>query len=212
MASSRYLTRVLRIVKRAFPEAAVRKEQNLFELIKTTHISEELKTLCQQAKTNFSLLRVDLYLVGQCAIEVHGEQHVQTIRFSNEILDLEAELKRRQLLDDIKQRALKAAGIPTIVIWFHEIDTLTTEELRCRVALAISEAQEVPLQQIGGHRHPPQFRTRSDAYRARRLAKAKELRRERYRRSKTLAAAKKLKYKPRRGQRTYLPGWSQVGP
>jgi hypothetical protein len=127
-------------------------------LIKNARFSSLLTETIRINKVSTKRLRVDLYVPGIVAIEIHGEQHEQEVRFSNEILDTQEELQRRQLLDSIKAECLRQAGVPFITIWYYEIDKLTVKKLRDMVFKAQERANKVP-QQHSEHVHIPTSRT-----------------------------------------------------
>ena len=136
---------------------------------------------------DFRKMRVDLYVKGQVAIEVHCEQHVKAIKFSNEILDPEEELRRRRQLDQVKDMALAEAGIPLVTIWYTELNDgqLTELVLRDRIRIIQEIANKVPKQKRLNVK-TPKFRTRTESFEARkdRLAKARKIRKAAYRKAK----------------------------
>lgn len=180
--ASKYHKIIFNLVRATYPEAKIREEQNVWELVKNAELPAWLFSECVRQDTALGRLKIDIYIVGQCCIEVHGEQHYKPINFSNDIKDPEYELKKRQALDAIKQTALKAAGIPTIVIKYDEVNNLTQDELRSRITSAMIKAQEVPIQ-AREHAHGG-ARTRNDAYKQAQLKKAREARKARYKRTK----------------------------
>lgn len=194
-AGSRYLEAVLALAKTLYPGAAIRLEQNLAELVGGAKMPEWLASACAAANTSLSRMRVDIYVPGQVAIEVHGEQHEEPVRFANSILDVEAELARRKKMDAIKQEALRAAGVPTVVVWHDECAALDADGLAAKIAAASAAAEEVPVQRVRPAA-APDARTRGEAFKARaeRLERQRKARREAYR-----------KLKARRGKQT-APG------
>ena len=184
-ARSRWLKAVLALVREAYPETPVREEQNLGELVKDLEIPDYVQQAADAVGTSITKMRVDLYLVGHCCIEVHGEQHRTPVLFANTILDPTAELERRKEMDRIKQKVLELAAIPTLTFWYDEIPALTAEEIRRRVAEAVSKAQEVPAQNVVNVK-PARSRTREEAYqlRAKQLDQAKKKRHEAYQKAR----------------------------
>lgn len=199
MADSKHLLKVIRVLNKIYPFGAW-KETNLHNLVQDVTLSSELQDRIQEAsreirKSSTALLRrmrVDLYVPGQVAIEVHGEQHDRPVRFSNEILDPASELARRQLYDEIKARALQEAGVPFVTLWYHELDDLTVDDLSGRIAAAQSSAQRVPAYKTRNVK-PPKHRTATESFEARkrRLDEARKRRKERYRARKAYLKAQK---------------------
>jgi len=183
---SKYLTKVLRLLRKIYP-GQVWKETNLQNLVQGTNFSIELKRLIVLCGADLRKMRVDLYVKGQVAIEVHGEQHVKAIKFSNEILDPEEELRRRRQLDQVKDMALAEAGIPLVTIWYTELNDgqLTEAILRDRIRMIQEIANKVPKQKRLNVKIPT-FRTRTESFEARkdRLAKARKIRKAAYRKGK----------------------------
>jgi DNA-binding protein YbaB len=183
---SKYLTKVLRLLRKIYP-GQVWKETNLQNLVQGTNFSPELKRLISLCGADLRKMHVDLYVKGQVAIEVHGEQHAKAIKFSNEILDPEAELLRRQQLDQVKDMALAEAGVPLVTVWYSELkDGQFTEEiLRDRIRIIQEIANKVPKQKRLNVKVPI-FRTRTESFEARRdrLAKARKIRKAAYRKAK----------------------------
>lgn len=181
---SKHLIKVLKLLKEVYP-GQVWKETNLHNLVEGTRFSIELESLIGEADTDLRKMRVDLYVKGQIAIEVHGEQHNQPVKFANSILDPEEELRRRRLLDEVKRKSLAEAGVPFVVIWYQELESLTVDKLREKIAAAQEIARSVPRQH-----HPnvksPKWRTKRESFEARqkRLARARKARKEAYRRAK----------------------------
>lgn len=184
--SSKYHKQVLRIVKKIYPINLICEEQNLGELCKNLEIPDYFDEIIKSNNTSLSSLRIDIYVKGQVAIEVHGEQHFIPVAFSNQILDPEAELARRQELDAIKQTALKLSGIPSVVIIYNEIKDLTPGKLKARICEAqlsadYKQAFKKKETKTG------KFRTRDEAYKAKqkyfkelRNKKAREYRKKKY--------------------------------
>lgn len=160
--ASRYLEQVHALLQHIY-KTPIWKEVTLYQLTKNALLSYELKDLMQLHKINPRQLRVDLYVKGIVAIEVHGEQHDRPVKFSNEIEDVEEALERRRLLDSVKQRCLEEAGVPTVVIWYHEIDDLSPQKLQDKIFLAQQQAEKVPKQNVV-HVKEPVFRTRSSSF------------------------------------------------
>ena len=182
---SKHLTKVLKLVRLIYP-TTIWKETNLFNLVDGTIFSANLRALIKECGADLKRMRVDLYVKGQIAIEVHGEQHEKPVKFSNEILDPEEELAKRKLFDEVKFRALAEAGIPLVTIWFSELNGQLTEAiLRDRIQLMQEQANKVPKQKRASVKSP-KFRTRTEAFDARqeRLNKARKLRKDAYRRAK----------------------------
>ena len=183
---SKYLKKVMRLVRKIYP-GIIWKETNLQNLVDGTNFSPALKRLMALCHADLRKMRVDIYVKGQVAIEVHGEQHDKPIKFSNEILDPEAELLRRQQLDRVKDNVLAEAGIPLVTVWYSELnDGLLTEDvLRNRIRLIQEITNKVPKQKRLNVK-VPKFRTRTESFDARRdrLAKARKIRKAAYRKAK----------------------------
>jgi hypothetical protein len=182
---SKYLLKVLKLVKVIYP-TIIWKETNLNNLVAGTTFSPALRALISECGADLRKMRVDLYVKGQIAIEVHGEQHLKAIRFSNDIEDPEEELIKRQKYDEVKLRALAEAGIPLVTIWYSELDGQLTEAvLRDRIRIAQDTANQVPKQKRVSVKSP-KFRTRTESFddRQERLAKARRIRKAAYRKSK----------------------------
>lgn len=184
--ASKYHTTILKLVKEIYPQGNVREEQNLFELVKNYNIPDFIQDEIDAARTSLSQLRIDIYIVGQCAIEVHGEQHYQPIQFSNEIEDPEKELKRRKSLDNIKQSVLYHCGIPSLVLSYKDIKDITLEILEEKITNAILNSKNVnpKPKQSSLVQKPGNNRTRDDAFRQVRLEKERKARKERYKKYK----------------------------
>lgn len=185
MASS-YHTAVLKLLKLAYPAAIIKEEQNLYELTKNGHLPDFLDDMIKAAKCSLSQMRVDIYIDGIGAFEVHGEQHYQEVKFSNQIEDAKKELLRRQVMDKIKQTALYFSNIPSIIINYKEIDSLTVDEIKRRVYNAQIVAGKRP-SQLRRTEKPSHHRTRSESYQAykeKQKEKARENRKSQYRRIK----------------------------
>lgn len=183
--SSKLLMKVYRLLKTIYP-VGIWKETNLYSLVDGTNFSRDLKALIARSGADLKRMHVDLYVKGQIAIEVHGEQHLMPIKFSNEIIDPEAELEKRRQYDEVKRRALLEAGIPFIAIWFHEVgDGFTMTLLRARIAVAQGLSNKIPRQRRVDVK-TPKFRTRTESFEARkqRLEKARKARKEQYRKGK----------------------------
>ena len=103
---SRHLLKVFKLISQIYPMQAW-KEANLHNLVKGVQLSPELLDRIQGCNARLNRMRVDLYVPGQVAIEVHGGQHDRPVRFSNEIVDPDEELLRRRDFDEIKARALQ---------------------------------------------------------------------------------------------------------
>ena len=190
---SKHLIKVLKLVKLIYP-TVIWKETNLNNLVAGTIFSSSLRSLIHEAGADLRKMRVDLYVKGQVAIEVHGEQHAYAVKFSNKILDPEEEFIKRQRYDEIKLRALAEAGIPLVTIWFSELDGQLTEAiLRDRIRLAQDMANRVPKQKRVSVKSP-KFRTRTESFddRQERLAKARKIRKVAYRKSKANRKANEL--------------------
>ena len=182
---SKHLIKVLRLLREIYP-SAVWKETNLHNLVAGTIFSPGLQFLISECGADIRRMRVDLYVKGQIAIEVHGEQHYEAVRFSNEIRDPEEELIKRQKYDEVKFRALAEAGIPLVTICYSELNgQLTVDILRDRIRIAQEDSNKVPKQKRASV-VMPKFRTRTESFdaRAERLAKARKLRKEAYRKGK----------------------------
>jgi hypothetical protein len=182
---SKYLIKVLKLVKVIYP-TVIWKETNLSNLVTGTTFSPALRALISDCGADLRKMRVDLYVKGQIAIEVHGEQHFKAIKFSNQIEDPEEELIKRQKYDEVKLRALAEAGIPLVTIWYSELDGQLTEAiLRDRIRIAQDTANRVPKQKRVSVKSP-KFRTRTESFddRQERLAKARKIRKASYKRSK----------------------------
>lgn len=183
---SKYLTKVLRLLRKIYP-GQVWKETNLQNLVQGTNFSPELKRLIVSCAADLKKMRVDLYVKGQVAVEVNGEQHDKAIKFSNEILDPEEEFLRRRQLDQVKDMALAEAGVPLVTIWYTELNSgqLTEEVLRNRIRLIQEIANKVPKQKRLNV-STPKFRTRTESFEARkdRLVKARKIRKAAYRKAK----------------------------
>ena len=182
---SKYLLKVLKLVKLIYP-TVIWKETNLNNLVAGTIFSANLRSLISECGADLKKMRVDLYVKGQIAIEVHGEQHFKAVKFSNQILDPEEELIKRQKYDEVKLRALAEAGIPLVTIWYSELDGQLTEAiLRDRIQIAQDIANKVPKQKRVSVKSP-KFRTRTESFddRQERLSKARKIRKDAYRRAK----------------------------
>jgi hypothetical protein len=183
---SKHLIKVLKLVRLIYP-TVIWKETNLNNLVAGSIFSTHLKSLIAECGADLRKMRVDLYVKGQIAIEVHGEQHERPIKFSNQIVDPEEELIKRQKYDEVKQRALAEAGVPLVTIWYSELDGQLTESiLRDRIRLAQEIANKVPKQKRVSVKSP-KFRTRTESFddRQERLGKARKLRKDAYRKAKT---------------------------
>lgn len=145
---------------------------------------ERATDLMRQAHCKLSQLRVDIYVVGQVAIEVHGEQHEEAIQFSNEIEDPEAELERRKLMDELKQVALKAAGIPSIIVWYKGIEKVTPELLEAAIHTAQEKRKNSTPAQAVRHVRTPKSRTQDEEFKRRQRSRAKKWRQKAYQRMK----------------------------
>lgn len=126
---SRYASKIVDLARNLFPDRRIILEQSLAKFLKKKPLLPDLQERCKRYNVTASMLRIDIYIDKLCAIEVHGEQHCQTVRFSNDILDLNAALERRKILDSIKQDILKHLEIPLVVIWFDQINNLCTSKL-----------------------------------------------------------------------------------
>lgn len=181
--ASKYHTQVLNLLKKTYPGCVFKEEQNLYELVKNYNIPDNLQLIAKQCKTSLSQLRIDIWIDGMCAVEVHGEQHYQPVKFSNSIEDAEQELARRTTLDYLKQAVLKACGIATIVIKYDEIADLTHDDIKDKIDNALEIASKVPAQNKMVQK-PGTNRTRQDAFHKAKLEKARKLRKKRYQQQK----------------------------
>jgi len=182
---SKHLIKVLKLLRQIYP-SQIWKETNLHNLVAGTVFSPALKFLISECGADIKRMRVDLYVKGQIAIEVHGEQHYEAVRFSNEIRDPEEELIKRQKFDEVKFRALAEAGIPLVTICYSELNgQLTVDILRDRIRIMQEQANRIPKQKRLSVKIPA-FRTRTESFDARqkRLEKARKLRKEAYRKGK----------------------------
>lgn len=178
-----YIETVYKLVKEAYPDVEIRREQNLAELVHGFRMPDVLPHMLKAANTTISRLRVDIYVKGIVCIEVHGEQHHMPVKFANSILDPEEELRRRQLLDQIKQLALRSAGIASIVIWYNEIKELTIDEIKRRTFIALQRADAIPVSSTHNISEP-KFRTHNDKWKAEQKKLAKAKRKKAYQRMK----------------------------
>lgn len=185
---SNYLQQVLKVVKEVYPGTRIRLEQNLVELTKNYELPEWVTQYLNLHNISLNKLRCDIYIEGQVVIEVHGEQHDRPIKFSNEILDPEEALKHRKTLDYIKQTVLRHAGVPSIIIWYNEIDTLDKADLRRRIYMAMQAVEDVPTQ--AKSLPLSKSKNKSDNYKRLMQQKAREWRRKQYQYQK----ARKKKY------------------
>jgi hypothetical protein len=130
----------------------------LFELYgKATHIVEEHQVGYK--------LRLDYYIPSLgFAVEYHGRQHEEFVSHFHGDAEGFDDAKRR---DRKKIELCAEQNIALVVVWYHE--TLTVELLKSKINEALDSF--VPVEA------PPPKR---DEYRERRLAKAKEARKEQY--------------------------------
>lgn len=140
--TSKYAKRVRRLLRKNYPvPAQILSEVSVAKLTQGVRYSKRLKELIRMYDARPSRMRVDFWVKHQVAIEVHGEQHEQEVRFSNDIEDTEVELIRRKGLDLVKQEALNEAGIPLVIVWYYEIKDLTAEQLKKKIMAAQAQAE-----------------------------------------------------------------------
>lgn len=173
---SKYLIRVMTLLREIY-KGKIEREVSLSKLVENVCLTNELNLLLNAYNVNLNKLRVDIYVKGQVAIEVHGEQHVKPVRFSNEEEDLEEALKRRKILDHIKQESLNQAGIPFICVWYDEIDNLTKADLENRINIAIQSAKRIVNPNLRVKEIKPKI---SEEVKKQRLQKAREIRKKIY--------------------------------
>ena len=164
--NSKYARKVRRLLRKAYPiPQPIKAEVSLGYFSKDILLSKRTQELISLYDARLGRMKVDFWVKHQVAVEVHGEQHEQTIRFSNDIEDLEADLARRKGLDMVKQEVLKESGIPILIIWYYEIAELTVEELKNKIAAAQDMAQATTprLQRATGSTHAPKISRLSKA-------------------------------------------------
>ena len=141
--TSKYAKEVRRLLRIIYPAPQrIISEVSIGSLTKDILFSKSLKDLMKLYEARIGRMRLDFWVKYQVAIEVHGEQHEQEIKFSNDIEDTAAELERRKGLDLVKQEALKQAGIPIVIVWYYEIKDLTAEILKEKIVAAQAIAKE----------------------------------------------------------------------
>jgi hypothetical protein len=123
----------------------------------------------------------DLFVV----IEVHGEQHYSTVRWSKETCqdEADAKLESNQANDHRKQQAALDAGYTYISIPHWDVTALTAHQLLARVLLSSDTSAT-----IRNKRSEP----RSPA-KLKELARARNIRRSRYLSQKEWLRQRKLK-------------------
>jgi DNA-binding protein YbaB len=182
--TSKYAKKVLKIIKELYPTGCS-QEVSVGKLVKNIVLSKDALLKIARWNVNITRLRLDFYIKDQVAIEVQGEQHVEPIRFANSIIDPEEDLVRRKALDEIKQQCLNEAGIPLVCIWYDEIDELTKEVLNDKILQAISKAEARPRKIKVKDKPVKKNKLIEDPIKKKaRLAKAREIRRQRYKQLK----------------------------
>ena len=182
---SNYLLRVLRLTKRIY-NSGVHRESVVGSLCRDVELSEGLHEDLRAANINLNRLRIDIYVKHQVAIEVQGEQHVKAIRFSNSQLHPEEHLERQKLRDEMKQRALREAGIPLVCIWYDEVNELNQDILVAKIAAAQAEIDNTIPKKKHSRTTPRAWHIHRETAEARqnRLTKARKFRRQSYINSK----------------------------
>ena len=141
---SKYAKAVRKLLRKVYPiPRRIIKEFPLGDIAKSIILSKSTEDLIVKYDARINRMRIDFYIKGQVAIEVHGEQHEKEVRFSNEILDTKLELQRRIGLDRIKQEIIKASGIPYLCIWYYEIKDLTPKILKEKICAAQAVADKI---------------------------------------------------------------------
>ena len=135
--TSKYAKKVQRLLRKIYPvPQRIIKEASLGEFSKDISLSKKTKGLIKMYEARLGRMKVDFWVKHQVAIEVHGEQHEQEIKFSNDIEDTAAELQRRKGLDLVKQEVLKESGVPIVIVWYYEIKDLDAAGLKEKIQAA----------------------------------------------------------------------------
>lgn len=88
-------------------------------------------------------------------IEIHGEQHEKRVCFGGIDGDTaKRNLRKRQEVDDLKEKAAREAGWGYLVVWYYEAK-ITSEELLERILTAAKEAE--PAEPIASRKPKPKI-------------------------------------------------------